>query len=73
MSNSAVNRVKEREYPIEEFVKLKDLIEETWPGIDPVTASTWCKTGRYPHAIKRSKFWYVHPEQFKAWWRDVGP
>lgn len=64
------NSAMERAYPINEFIPLHDLIKNHWPGLNQVTASTWCKSGKYPHAIKRGKVWFVHPEQFKQWFRD---
>ena len=59
------------EYPIEEYELLKDVVAKL-AGVSAVSARNWMG-GKYPHGIKRGKYWLVHPVQFKQWWADGGP
>lgn len=59
-------------FPINEYLPLKNVVANM-PGVSPVAARNWMKTGKYPAAIKRGKYWLVHPDQFRQWWADGGP
>ena len=64
------NKAMEQRFPMREFMPLRRLLREKWPGLNPPMVSQWCKTGKYPYAVRQGKQWFIHPEQFEMWFRD---